>query len=40
LYESGVDTAGINIGLIALLLNFAVIFSVSRGRRTIPCTRR
>ena len=26
LYGSGVDTAGINIGLIALLLNFAVIF--------------
>jgi solute:Na+ symporter, SSS family len=29
LYGSGVDTAGINIGLIALLLNFAVTFVVS-----------
>ena len=29
LYGSGVDTAGINTGLIALLLNFAVTFAVS-----------
>ncbi len=29
LYESGVSTAGIDIGLIALLLNFVVTFSVS-----------
>ena len=33
LYGSGVDTAGINIGLIALLLNFAVIFAVSPGTK-------
>ena len=32
LYGSGVDTAGINIGLIALLLNFAVI-AVSPGTK-------